>query len=245
MFSGNPIPFSRDARGIVFCLADWWSSDTRNRVFTLLICFIGFVFSGYLSGTRAALLSIVIISPIIIFFLCKNIKLTLITASTITLIVVICIQVDEIFSTNIFDFSRIINGLETLTALNASDSSISQRIQMWSASLRVIYDNPIFGYGIINSFDVIGVYLPDSFPFSYTHPHNDILAGAIAAGLIGGIATFISLIAGFLSSLLTVYRSIDNNLFGLMISIPTLITANVSTVFITILLPLGWHFPPM
>ena len=98
--------------------------------------------------------------------------------------------------------SRIEAGVETLTSSSNKDSSIVQRMQMWSATSKAISEKPLLGYNITERFNAIEQYLPDSFPTRYSHPHNDILAGTVGTGLLGGLAAFISLISVLFASLL-------------------------------------------
>ena len=102
---------------------------------------------------------------------------------------------------------------------------------MWSATSKAISEKPLLGYNITERFNAIEQYLPDSFPTRYSHPHNDILAGTVGTGLLGGLAAFISLISVLFASLLNVPRCQEKVFVSLMILIPTLVTANVSTIF--------------
>ena len=192
---------------------------------------VGVVFSSFLSGTRGTLLSLLIISPLLFFYLCESIRLTLIVSLVSGLVAILFIQTDFTFFINNSYYNRLTNGLETLILSNSSDSSIYQRLQMWSASIKAISNVPTFGYGIENRFYAIKPYLPISFTSTYSHPHNDIIASIIAVGVLGGIAAFFSLVSGFLAAFLTPHWSIEKVLLSLMIAIPTLITANLSTVF--------------
>ena len=157
--------------------------------------------------------------------------LTLILISACALTTIMVISFLELSHIDPAYFNRIKLGIETLNLSKNSDPSISLRLQMWSASLKAISQQPIFGYGISERFNAIQPFLPNSFTQKFTHPHNDILGSIIAGGLIGGLTAFFALISAFLASLLTVFKSADKVFLGLMISIPTLIIANVSTVF--------------
>ena len=121
--------------------------------------------------------------------------------------------------------------VETLTSSKNNDTSILQRKQMWAAATKTISEKPLSGYGVTEKFNSIKQYLPNSFTSIYSHPHNDILASTISVGLFGGFAAFISLISVFLASLLTFLRSGEKVFFSIIVLIPTLFTANVSTVF--------------
>ena len=232
LFSGNPIPFSYAILGIsVFCLADWWNSSPKNRFIAFSLFLVGCIFSGFLSGTRGSLLSIVLIFPFLLFYLTRRLKLT----SIITLISVglglFLIQLDfRPFGNNPY-IDRLVTGIDTFTASKKVDYSSLERIQMWVAAGKAISEKPLFGYGVTERFNAIIEYLPNSFSSRYSHPHNDILAGTIGIGLLGGVATFISLFSVLLAALLNYQKVSERTFLSLMILVPTLITANVSTIF--------------
>jgi O-antigen ligase len=232
LFSGNPIPFSYAMLGIsIFCLADWRNSNEKNRIVALSLFLIGLIFSGFLSGTRGTLLSIILISPFLLFYLSKRVKLTMVISAMLVIFGLILVQMDIKTLGNSTYIDRIVSGVETLTSSKNKDSSIMQRKLMWSAAGKAISEKPLSGYGVTERFTSIEQYLPNSFQNRYSHPHNDILASTISVGLLGSFAAFISLISVFLASLLTFQRSGEKVFFSIIILIPTLFTANISTVF--------------
>ena len=232
LFSGNPIPFSYAILGIsIFCLANWWNSNAKNRIVAFCLFLIGLIFSGFLSGTRGTLLSIIFLSPFLLFYLSKRAKLTMAISSILVIFGLLLAQMDVKTLVNSVYFDRIVSGIQTLTSSKINDSSILQRKQMWSAATKTISEKPLSGYGVTERFTSIEQYLPISFPGRYSHPHNDILASTISVGMLGGFAAFISLISVFLASLLSSNRSGEKVFFSILILIPTLFTANVSTVF--------------
>ena len=232
LFSGNPIPFSYAMLGLsIFCLVNWWNSNAKNKIVAFSLFLVGLIFSGFLSGTRGTLLSIITISPFLLFYLSKRVKLT-IAISSILVIIGLSLTQMEVKTLGISVYiDRIVNGVETLTSSKNNDSSILLRKQMWSAATKTISEKPLSGYGVTERFNSIEKYLPNSFPSRFSHPHNDILASIISVGFLGGFAAFISQISVFLASLLTSQRSGEKVLFSIIILIPTLFTANVSTVF--------------
>ncbi len=232
LFSGNPIPFSYVMLGIsVFCLCDWSNSNKKNKISAFSLFLVGVFFSSFMSGTRGTLLSIFVTSPIIFYYLFKRLKLTLIITISLALFIFSIIYLEGKLFSNITYFDRISNGIETLIFSTNNDSSVSQRLQMWSASLKAISEGPFFGYGIKERFTAIQSYLPNSFPTTYSHPHNDLLASTLSIGYLGGLAGFFSLISIFLAALLADNKSTDKVCLSIILSISTLITANVSTVF--------------
>ena len=230
LFSGNPIPFSFCMLGLsIFCLADWRTSATKSKIFSLLFFLVGAYFSGVLSGTRGTLLSIFIILPIIILYISNRPAFTLIFTLIFTAVCILVIKIDTVSTLENSYIVHIKNAVETLILLKKSDGSILLRLEMWLAAIKAISDAPLLGYGITERFAALRPYLHDTFP-SFTHPHNDIIAGTISIGFIGGVATLISLNSGIIASFLAPNRTYEKFLFGLMISCTAMITGNVSTV---------------
>ena len=230
LFSGNPIPFSFCIMGIsIFCLANWRQSNKKIKLITFVLFLSGAYFAGFLSGTRGTLLALLLISPIIIFHLIEKSMLRLL------FIIISALVIFFIFQAN-FDstlvgsyINRIKNGLETFILLEDRDNSIWQRLDMWSAAINAFSKAPIFGHGIAERFAALKPYLKDS-NIQYTHPHNDIFAGLISSGVLGGIAVLASLISGVAAAISAPNRSSTKLYFGLMLSCLAMVTGNLSTV---------------
>ena len=216
------IPFSFVMLGIaIFCLSDWKNSK-RLKKFIAFSCFlIGAYIAAFLSGTHGTLLCLILITPILTYYLSNRIVLTLLinlilAASTLVFI-------------NPSALGNIENGLENLTLLASNDRSIWNRLEMWSAAMKAISDAPLFGYGVEERFIALKSHLPSSIP-NYTHPHNDVFAGILSVGFLGGFAVLFSLISGFTAAFLTPNYSSEKQYYGLMLSCSAMITGNVSTV---------------
>ena len=65
---------------------------------------------------------------------------------------------------------------------------------------------------------------------SITHPHNDIFAGLISSGVIGGIAVLASLMSGVAAAILAPNRNTTKLYLALMLSCSTMVIGNISTV---------------
>ncbi len=231
LFSGNPIPFSFSLLGVsLFCLVDWRNSESKGKIIAVCCFFIGIYFSVFLSSTRGALLSLLIITPIIIFYLSNKFLLTLTITLGVALIGILIFYLSLLGFIEHRYLDNIKNGLQTLTLMNESEGSVLHRLIMWSAAIEAISDAPLIGHGITQRFSALKPYLQNSVP-SHSHPHNDIFASIISTGIFGAIAAFISLISGFIASLLSPIWSSEKLYFGIMISSLTLVTASVSTVF--------------
>ena len=231
LFSGNPIPFSFAMMGVsLFCLADWKNSKTKSKVIAFSCFFIGAYFAGISSGTRGTLLSFIIITPIIIYYLSSRLVLTILLSSILGLTGFLLIYLGTISNLEYAYFGQIKNGLETLVLIDDVEYSTWHRLKMWSAAIKAISNAPLFGYGVTEKVNALKPFLKDTLD-TVSHPHNDIFAGIISVGFIGGLAAIVSLFSSLLASLLTPNRSSQKVLFSLMILIPTLITGGVSTVF--------------
>ena len=232
LFSGNPIPFSFVTLGLsIFCLAGWRISGPKFRIVAIICFLLGIYLSSFLSGTRSSLLSILLILPLIISYLSSNISRTVILSVTITLCIltVIYIHTANVISNSYF--THIENGLKTLFLKDRVETSIALRWDMWSASLKAISDAPFLGSNITERFNAIMPFLPKEFPYRFSHPHNDIFASIISAGVFGGVLAIFSLCSPIFAALLEDEIDKEKLYFGAMITIISLCTANFSTVF--------------
>ena len=230
VFSGNPIPFSFCVLGVsIFCLADWRNSNKKTKLITLILFLPGIYFAAVLSGTRGSLLALLLIAPIIVFYISNSLKITLSITLTSTLFFIFLTQANPVINLNNAYLTRIIDGLKTIALKENVDNSIWQRLDMWSAGLKAFFEAPILGYGITERFIALKPYLKNS-DINYTHPHNDIIAGLISSGIIGGIAVLGSLISGVIAAVLASNWSPTKLYFSLMISSSAIVTGNVSTV---------------
>ena len=189
----------------------------------------GAYFAGFLSGTRGTLLALLLSLPIIIFYLLEK------SMPRSLFIIISTLVIFFIFQTN-FNSSfvgsyihRIKDGLDTVILLENRDGSIWQRLDMWSAAINAFSEAPILGHGIAERFAALKPYLKDS-NILYTHPHNDIFAGLISSGVIGGVAVLASLMSGVIAAILAPNRNATKLYLALMLLCSTIVTANVSTI---------------
>ena len=230
LFSGNPIPFSFCVLGVsIFCLADWRHSNKKNKLIAFLLFLFGAYVAGFLSGTRGTLLALLLISPIIIFHLLEKSMLRLLFIIISALVIFFIFQANFDSSLEGIYINRIKDGLETLIFLENRNDSIWQRLDMWSAAISAFSKAPIFGHGIAERFAALKPYLKDP-NIQYTHPHNDIFAGLISNGVIGGILVLASLMSGFVAAISAPNRNSTKLYFGLMMSCLVMVTGSVSTV---------------
>ena len=56
--------------------------------------------------------------------------------------------------------------------------------------IKAFVEAPIFGHGVTERFMAMKHHLKNE-EINYTHPHNDVIAGFISGGILGGIAVLI------------------------------------------------------
>ena len=230
LFSGNPIPFSFCMLGVsIFCLADWRHSNKKNKLIAFLLLITGIYFSGFLSGTRGTLFAIVLMAPIIIFYLSSGIKISLLIISSSALLVILIFQASAAINLEYAYFNRIKNGLATIALLENKDGSIWLRLDMWSAGIKAFFEAPVFGHGVTERFIATKPHLNNQ-TIGFSHPHNDIIGGFISSGVLGGITVLISLMSGLSASILAPNRNTTKLYLALMLTCSTMVTGNVSTV---------------
>lgn len=230
LFSGNPIPFSFCMLGVsIFCLADWRYSNKKNKLIAFILFIIGIYFAGFLSGTRGTLFAIVLMAPIIIFYLSSGFKISLFIISSSTLFAILIFQASSAFNFEYTYFDRIRKGLATIVLLENRDDSIWFRLEMWSAGIKAFFEAPIFGHGVTERFMATKPHLNNQ-NIGYSHPHSDIIAGFISSGVLGGIAVLISLMSGLSASILAPNINSSKLYLAFMLSCSTMVTGNVSTV---------------
>ena len=126
---------------------------------------------------------------------------------------------------------RLVNGFDTILGKNVLDNSMRLRMELWSSSISAIRDNLFWGYDNSNRFTALSTHLPEGFEKKFTHPHNDILAATISAGLVGGGLSIVSLLSPVFAGLLSKDNIHEKVLLGVLVSLAIIITANVNTVF--------------
>ena len=231
LFSGNPIPFSVTMLGVtIFCFADW-KNATNSRKFSIIICFVlGMSLAGLLSGTRGTSMAIMLAAPVFLLFITRSFYLSLF----IFLFMILTLWLLHISGAGLISavyLDRIQEGIKTLFTDNKTDTSARLRLEMWSASLNTIKENPLLGYDISNRFLALKDNLPNSIKKNYSHPHNDIFASTIGTGIFGGILAIVSLLSPLWASLLSKNGRETKLFLGCTISISLFATANVNTIY--------------
>ena len=140
----------------------------------------------FLISSRASLISLFITLLIFSFFFIFNFKHTSVYRF-ILYILPIALFLLFVSSSNNYDTIGI---SQKVSSLSSSDTSVSQRLTLYSNALDYIYNHPFIGCGI-------GNWKIESLPYwkslltGYTvpyHAHNDFLELTAEIGLLGGIA---------------------------------------------------------
>ena len=232
LLSGNPIPFSIVALGLSFMSLTSWRKDGQKERFQSVFClFIGLYLALYLANSRGTILAFILSMPVIFWFIFKSVKslIILFIVGIVTIFLTFELQVSGVIdSDHIF---RIIKGVKTLATGELIDNSSYVRTELWSASLVVISNNPILGLGLPERFSALLPTLGENFPYKFSHPHNDILASAISAGLLGGLLCIASILSPIWAWILTKRKSPEVMYLGLSLSIIFLSSASFNTIY--------------
>jgi len=85
--------------------------------------------------------------------------------------------------------------------LNGPNNTLVGRFHLWSATLQMLRDHPIFGAGLSGYATVLGPYWNPYHPDRFTYPHNIVLSAWSETGLLGLVAFAWLMGAGFVRSL--------------------------------------------
>jgi putative inorganic carbon (hco3(-)) transporter len=85
--------------------------------------------------------------------------------------------------------------------LNGPNNTLVGRFHLWSATLQMLKDHPIFGAGLSGYATVLGPYWNPYHPDRFTYPHNIVLSAWSETGLLGLIAFAWLMVAGFVRSI--------------------------------------------
>ncbi|MEZ9660455.1 MULTISPECIES: O-antigen ligase family protein [unclassified Vibrio] len=190
----NPIPYST-AMSAAACLSLYHSIKVQNNTHRLimLLAFVLYVFSIFLSGTRGALLSLSAVSTLILAsFLITNLK-----SGTIFLCLALCTTLiaSSIFKDTIENrYNYTISEIKHLAEGNLS-SSIGLRLQMYNAALQISTPPKLLGYGTDN-FSNLKESLNEQGLISKTAArlnsfHNQFLHNLVIYGFIGVFITLL------------------------------------------------------
>ena len=191
LFSGHPVPFTVPVMSLgVLSLLGIQARDSLGKLVASFFFFLAAYVVVFESGTRGQLVALAALIPLAIWYASDSAKKM---AFLLLGIIFTTVAVFFLFSDSIIE-SRSISLLLSDVYRMLLEGRTNDRSEMWLASLKAINDSPLLGYGIENRFSAITPYLRHPFEaVRHSHPHNDLLAGFLASGVIGGIATLATL----------------------------------------------------
>lgn len=232
LLTGNAIPFSLVVFCISFlCITDWANFTTFQKNKALVIFLLGVFIATVLTETRGTMGVFILTIPIILWHIKLPNTLNIIASTLATITVMIGIMAQFKGWIHVDLIERLSNALLAFTSNPAVDESIALKLDMWEASIKTIIESPYIGYGIAERFTSLQSNLPSHFIGNFSHPHNDIFAGALIAGVISGILSLLALLAPFWAWFVTNGRTKAGLFLGVTFSISFLATASLNTIF--------------
>ena len=232
LLTGNPVIFSTIVIGLsLLCLTTWHQEKKTKKLLSFFVAIVGFYIAVFLTSTRGALITFLLIAPILIWYLSDTIKKFLLILSGLILLIFLIIFLDLTGFARITFLNNFIDSILHLTKNNYLDHSNSTRLGLWRASLIAITDAQIFGYGITEKMSAIRPHLTISINPNFSHPHNDIFAGTIGGGVLAGLFSLFSLCSPIFAHLFNPNRTNNTLFMAIGLSISFLVTANVNTIF--------------
>ena len=191
LFSGHPVPFTVPVMSLgVMSLLNIQARDLLGKLVAIFFFFLAAYVVVFESGTRGQLVALGALIPLAIWYTSDSVKTMVLIFAGIAITTAV---VFFLFGESIIE-SRSISLLISDAYRMLFEGKTNDRSEMWLASLKAIKDSPLLGYGIENRFNAITPYLRHPFDaVRHSHPHNDLLAGLLASGVIGGIATLATL----------------------------------------------------
>ena len=232
LLSGNPIPFSIVALGLSLMSLTSWRKDSQKEKFQSVFClFIGLYLALYLANSRGTILAFILSMPVIFWFIFRSLKslIILFIVGIATIYLFFELQISGVIDSD--HIYRIIKGVKTLATGELIDNSSYVRTKLWSAALVVISKDPILGFGLPERFSALLPILGANFSYNFSHPHNDILASAISAGLLGGLLSITSITSPMWAWILIKRKSPEVMYLGVSLSIIFLTSANFNTIY--------------
>lgn len=164
-------------------------SRIRLNFFLKIFVFSSFTFCLFLLGSRGANLVLIIVFTLIVLIHLLFKSKSFVTNKTIA-IALMGILVGGISNYLIFRNNKSLNIIERSS--NLDTDSTQQRIRFYSAAIRSINENPVFGVGMGN-WKIHATDYDKPFMIDYTvpyHVHNDFLELTAELGVIGFILYF-------------------------------------------------------
>jgi O-antigen ligase len=190
----NPIPFGDTALLFAFLSVLTFGWDSRYRALALAIKLLGLIgggFASYFSGTRGGWIAIPLFLILIgmqygWFTHWKRIVVAVACIAALVAALLSTDRVHERFVAATTDFTRLEQGNE--------DTSVGLRLQLWSASIMLFEDHPVYGVGKGRLMRALG----DLAQRGLVNPvivneraHSDFFSALAEMGAIGAASIFV------------------------------------------------------
>lgn len=187
----NPIQFG-DIAMLFSCLLmtgfSWAKYYSRGMLIIFVLCILSGILASLLSGARGGWLALPF--GLVAFYLASELhKNTKKAAFFIIGILCVCGLAyysvsQELLQARVNDA---ISDLQQYFQANNANTSLGARLTLWQASLPLIAEHPILGWGSIANYVNLSGDTADIFQ-RFNHFHNDILDALVKRGLLGGLA---------------------------------------------------------
>jgi len=216
-------------------ISHFFDEGMFDRIFSIIAFSVGSVVM-VVNGTRGAWVVFIVLTVVYSFFIYKKYPLN--NKKKITFLMVIFTIVVGVGSTNIVQnrTNLAINQASEWFNGESNTSSVGVRLEMWSASTKLIDDMPLTGYGYRNTNIPVSQYANDNAKkliARFNHLHNDYLTHLIAAGFPGLIAVLALLLMPlyFFANNLRIKEQSSSSLMGVFLCLAFATIGLVTVVF--------------
>ncbi|HOY23807.1 MAG TPA: O-antigen ligase family protein [Cellvibrio sp.] len=190
----NPIQFG-DIAMLFACLLmagfAWAKQRSRSMIVIFLLGIVSGILASVLSGARGGWLALPF--GLVAFYLANDVhKNTKKTALFIVAILCAAGFAHYFLSQDVLQ-ARVqdaISDLQQYFQANNANTSLGARLTLWQASLPLIAEHPVLGWGSVANYVSLSGDSADVFQ-RFNHFHNDILDALVKRGLLGGLALLV------------------------------------------------------
>ena len=176
---------------VFFAISNFAEEQTRNRVFTSIVCLIGITVI-VLNASRSSWVVFLILSALYMWLVCHK-HSSKIGKNEIVILTIFTIFVTGMANITIVQDRMDIAAKEFISWTNGSseETSVGLRLEMWKSSLPALKKLPLTGYGLRNTNPIVAQYANDNTKETigrFNHLHNEYLSHLVAKGVLGLIA---------------------------------------------------------
>ena len=187
----NPIQFG-DIAMLFSCVLmagfAWAKQHSRSMIIIFFVGFMSGIWASLLSGARGGWL--VLPFAIGLFYLVNDLhKNTKKSAIFIFAVLCFCGFAYYFLSPSLLQsrINDVISDLQQYFHANNANTSLGARITLWQASLPLIAEHPLLGWGSVANYVNLSGDKAEIFQ-RFNHFHNDFLDALVKRGLLGGMA---------------------------------------------------------